>query len=62
MPLQLQTLSAADLRALMLSEAKRFVRALEKGATSHELEVIRTHMKIIGDVLVTKEKEESKRK
>ncbi len=55
-----QALSAQTLRALMLSEAKKFVQALEGGASIRELEDIRASMKEIGDVLSMKEQEESK--
>ena len=56
----LQTHSAQTLRILMLSEAKKFVQALEGGSSIRDLEEIRTSMKEIGDVLFMKEQEESK--
>lgn len=56
---KLHTLSASDLRTLMLHQAKKFIQALERGTPIHDLEAIRTYMKEIGDVLLVKEKEES---
>jgi hypothetical protein len=57
-----QALSSQTLRALMLSEAKKIVQALEGGFSIGELEDIRATMKEIGDVLYLKEQEESKSK
>ena len=54
-----QTLSAQSLRTLMLSEAKKFVQELERGAILTELEAIQAHMKEIADALAAKEQEES---
>lgn len=54
-----QHLSAAQLRAIIIHEMRKFAFALELGSTVSDLEEIREHIKLLTDTLSIKEKEES---
>ena len=53
-------LTAAELRAIVIREMRKFTWALELGSTINNLEEIRNHIRSLGDMLIIKEKEEMK--
>lgn len=54
---ELQELNSKELRALLRQETRKFLSLLEQDGTIEELELLRTKMRMIGDIL--KEKEQS---
>lgn len=58
---ELQNLTAKELRALLRQETRKFLALLERDGTIEELEVLRTKIRIIGDLLTEKEKHSDNR-
>jgi hypothetical protein len=56
---RLQNLATAQLRTIIIHEMRKFALALEYGSTISDLQEIREHIKLLGDILTAKEKEES---
>jgi len=56
---RLQNLTTAQLRTIIIHEMRKFALALEYGSTISDLQEIREHIKLLGDILSAKEKEES---
>jgi hypothetical protein len=56
---RLQNLTTAQLRTIIIHEMRKFALALEYGSTISDLQEIREHIKLLGDLLSAKEKEES---
>jgi hypothetical protein len=52
---ELQSLNSKELRALLRQETRKFLLLLEKEGTIEELEILRTQMRAIGDILKEKE-------
>ena len=53
-------LTAAELRAIVIQEMRKFTWALEMGSTISDLEEIRNHIRSLVDMLSIKEKEDSR--
>ena len=56
---RLQHFTAAQLRTIIIHEMRKFALALEYGATISDLQEIREHIRLLGDTLALKEKDES---
>lgn len=55
---ELQGLTSLELRALLRQETRKFLSLLERDGAINELEVLRAKMRVIGDLLTEKEKQE----
>jgi len=55
---RLQTLTAAQLRNIIIVEMRKFAMALEYGSTFSDLQEMREYIKEVADLLTIKEKEE----
>lgn len=53
-----EQLTATELRTMIIQEMRKFAFALELGSTLSDLEEIRMHIKVLVDLLSSKEKEE----
>lgn len=52
---ELQELNSKELRALLRQETRKFLSLLERDGAIEELELLRTKMRAIGDMLKEKE-------
>ena len=55
---QYQSFTAAQLRTIIIHEMRKFALALEYASPISDLEEIREEIKLMGDTLAVKEKEE----
>jgi hypothetical protein len=53
---RLQNLTAAQLRTIVIHEMRKFALALEYGSTISDLQEIREQIKLLTDILATKER------